>query len=77
MDINDDAQKQTQVDFGDNKLPTSVAEDRSGHVDSLIIKLLKDKKVFSYLAPFFLSLGGLPCEVVIYRNDPIQTHLPG
>ena len=48
LDINDDTQKQAQVDFGDNKLPTSVAEDRSGHVDSLIIKLMKDKKVFFY-----------------------------
>ena len=50
LDINDDTQKQTQVDFGDNKLPTSVAEDRSGHVDSLIIKLMKNKKVIFYKA---------------------------
>ena len=56
LDINDDTQKQAQVDFGDNKLPTSVAEDRSGHVDSLIIKLMKDKKVFFYKIPLDMTI---------------------
>ena len=42
--IRDDAE-QKAVDFGDNKIPTAVVEDRGAHIDSVMIKLMKVKKV--------------------------------
>ena len=42
--IRDDAEQQA-VDFGDNKIPTAVVEDRGAHIDSVMIKLMKVKKV--------------------------------